>query len=67
MCFKQPKPAADTTPKYVAPAQSAASGADGVSVKGGGQSSVVRGGVTVDDGEAAQRSRRRSASQGLGL
>lgn len=67
MCFKQPKAAADTTPKYVAPAATQSTGAgDGVTVKGGGKS-VVRGGVTVDDGEAAQRSRRRSASQGLGL
>lgn len=66
MCFpKAPKAAKDTTPAYVPPLASSSTGTgDGVIVKGAGGSST---GVRTAEDEGAQRARRRTASQGLGL
>ena len=66
MCFKQPKPAADTTPVIQAPAVSQATPeAAGVLVKGANSGGSKVNASSGDD--ISQKRRRRSASQGLGL
>lgn len=66
MCFKQPKPAQDTTPVVPAPAVSQATPeAAGVLVKGASSGGSKVNATSGDD--IGQKRRRRSASQGLGL